>query len=117
MRIAATVLFTVLASPLLAQQASVAGTDGTNVLGSIPCAPLASAALSNCPAELLRKGNDGATLRVLMPGGKTRSLYFEGGELTSADTTDRIRGSKQGGTYFVFVGESERFEIPAQALQ
>lgn len=117
MRITATVLFTVLASPLLAQQASVAGTDGTNVLGSIPCAPLASAALSSCPAELLRKENGGATLRVLMPDGKTRSLYFDGGELTSADTTDRIRGNKQGSTYFVFVGEGERFEIPAQALQ
>ncbi len=117
MRLTALMTSILIASPALSQQASVAGTDGTNALGTIPCAPLSGMALSSCPAELLRKGDGRATLRVLMPGGRTRSLYFEGGEVTSADTTDRVRGDKQGDTYFVFVGESERFQIPARALQ
>ncbi|MEX0284330.1 MAG: hypothetical protein AB3N23_06935 [Paracoccaceae bacterium] len=105
------------AVPAVAQQASVAGTDGTNALGTIPCAPLSGVALTSCPAELVRRDDGKVSVRVLMPGGRTRLLYFEGGELTSADTTDKVRGKVQGGTYFIFVGESERFEVPANAVK
>ncbi len=116
MRLPALLTLSLLAPAAFAQSASVAGTDGTNVLGSVPCAALASAALSNCPAELLRKGDGKATVRVLMPGGRTRSLYFENAQVTSSDSTDPVRGKTAGGTKYVFVGEDERFEIPAQAF-
>lgn len=105
------------ALPAFAQTASVAGTDGTNALGSIPCSPLAGVALQSCPAELLRKGDGKATLRVLLPGGRTRSIYFEGGEAVASSGTEKVRGKEQGGTYYVFIGENERFQLPASALK
>lgn len=103
--------------PALAQQASVSATDGTNALGSIPCAAQPSAPLSECPAEYLDKGDGKATLRVLLPGGMPRTLYIEGGKIASSDNPSKLRSSKANGTYFVFIGETERFEIPATAVE
>lgn len=106
----------VMTVPAAAQQASVAGTDGTNALGSLPCANLAGQALSNCPAELLRKDDRNVTIRVLLPGGHVRYIYFEDGKASSTDSTARMTATTLGSNYVIYIDPNEVFEIPKRAV-
>jgi hypothetical protein len=105
-----------LAAPTWAQQASVAGTDGTNALGALPCAAFAGQPMSNCPAELLRKDDRNVTIRVLLPGGKVRYIYFEDGTAKSTDSTAKMTAETMGDNFVIYIDPGETFEIPKRAV-
>jgi hypothetical protein len=117
MRISTAVfLATAFASPAMASDGSVAATDGTNELGHLRCAALATASASDCAYEMLRKADGSATLRVLFPGGQVRYVYFEGGKATGTDSTDRMTAETAGDGMVIFIGAEQRIEVPAAVL-
>ncbi len=75
--IIALALFVLSASALSAQTAEVDATDGTKTLGKLPCANLQSAQVALCAYEALKQGQPDVTVRVLLPGGEIRYIYFE----------------------------------------
>ncbi|MEO1734471.1 MAG: hypothetical protein AAFR45_12730, partial [Pseudomonadota bacterium] len=62
--------------------------------------------------EYLRKGDGTSTLRVLLPGGTVRYIYFEGTTPTGTDSTDRVLPEQLGDTLLIYIGDAERFEVP-----
>ncbi len=116
-RLAPVLLIVALAGgPALAQRASVAGTDGTNALGSLPCAARSGAALASCPAELLRKDGQNVTIRVLKPGGSVRYIYFRDGKAVSSDSTSAMRSGAAGDKLVIYIDPGEVYEIPRRAV-
>jgi hypothetical protein len=117
MRITAfTLLASLLAAPALASDATVSATDGTNELGYLRCAALATASASDCPYEMLRKEDGSATLRVLFPGGQVRYVYFENGKATGTDSTDSMTAETLGDELVIYIGPEERIELPMRVL-
>lgn len=105
-----------LAAPVLAQTAEVDATDGSNTLGKLPCAVLQSADMGLCAYEALKQGETNVTLRVLLPGGAVRYIYFENGKATSSNATARMTTNQIDGATYVFIDPTERFEIPDSIL-
>lgn len=101
-----------LSSALAAQDSRIDATDGLSALGAIPCSALPNVAPTSCPFEVLRKAEGAATVRVLLPGGSIRSLYFQDGTLDGTDSTSATSVARQGQIQIVTVGENELFEIP-----
>ncbi|WP_202395835.1 hypothetical protein [Stappia sediminis] len=98
-------------------QSSDALVQGTafNATGSIPCSFGAGQPTGQCPFGVTREGNGSGVVAVTKPDGMTRSIFFQDGKATSADTSQADSGpfsaSKQGDLSIVRVGE-ERYEIP-----
>lgn len=113
---AAIAIATLSALPASANQAEVDATDGERDLGKLPCAQLAGQTVSNCPFEALRKPDGTATLRVLLPDQSVRYIYFEAGKPTGTDSTDPISTDMQGDTLLIYVGPTERFEVPSSLV-
>ncbi len=113
MRIAALAICAAIVSPSAILAQTVDGTDGTNELGKLSCAALASQPAADCPYEYLRKDDGTATLRVLLPGGSVRYIYFEDGQPTSTDSTERMQAEPFGQGTLIYIGDAERFEVPA----
>ncbi|MBL4768993.1 MAG: hypothetical protein JKY94_14985 [Rhodobacteraceae bacterium] len=117
MRLIFALTLTVFSAPaLLAQTAEVDATDGKNSLGKLPCAILESAQLSLCAYEALKQGEPKVTVRVLLPGGDVRYIYFEDGEPTSTNATSKMTSNRQDGTIYVSIDPTERYEIPESLL-
>jgi hypothetical protein len=109
-------LFVFSASALSAQTAEVDATDGKNTLGKLPCANLQSAQLVLCAYEALKQGQPDVTVRVLLPGGEIRFIYFESGKPASTNATAKMTSEHHDGTIFVFIDPYERYEIPESVL-
>ena len=107
--------FALAATPALAQEASVAGSDGANALGTVPCAAQGSA-ITKCHAELRRRDDGTATLAVLLPTGDTRRVYFKDGEVSSTDSTSRMSAQLNGDTLIIHIDPGEVIEVPAAAI-
>ncbi|MDP5220498.1 hypothetical protein Q5Y75_25250 [Ruegeria sp. 2205SS24-7] len=116
MRILALAL-TLAATQGAAQSATVSGTDGQNALGTVPCAALVDQPIADCPAELRRKYDGGATLAVQLPTGEVRRIYFENGEPTSSSSTSPMSHEVSGNLMVIFIEPNEVFEVPANAVK
>ena len=117
MRLIFALTLSVLSAPaLLAQTAEVDATDGKNSLGKLPCAVLDSAPLDLCAYEALKQGEPDVTLRVLLPGGDIRYIYFEDGKPTSTNATSKMTSNHNDGTIYVYIDPTERYEIPESLL-
>ncbi len=116
MRLTALAL-TFLSTQAFAQSATVSGTDGQNALGTVPCSAIAGQPLANCPAELRRKDDGGATLAVQLPTGDVRRVYFEAGVPTSSSSTSNLSHEQRGDIMIIFIEPNEVFEIPSAAVK
>lgn len=94
-----------------ADDAKVAGTD-FHATGEIPCAQHEGQPMAQCRFGVIRRGNGDATVRVFWPGGGERNIYFENGKVESSDSPAGIHMEKSSDLNKVFIGTTERFEIP-----
>lgn len=108
--------FALIAAPAMAQQTSLAGTDGQNALGKIPCATIAGQPLRSCHAEFRRRDDGQATLAVGMGNGDVRNIYFTNGVPDSTNSAARITYETRGDVMIIFVDPGEVYEIPTAAL-
>ena len=109
-------LATLSAPAAMAQTPEVDATDGKNSLGKLPCANMQSAQLDLCPYEALKQGETDVTVRVLLPGGEVRYIYFKDGKPASTNSTAKMTSNKSEGTIYVYIDPSERFEMPESVL-
>ncbi|AZV79036.1 hypothetical protein EBB79_14935 [Parasedimentitalea marina] len=107
---------TVLPLSGFADNANIAGTDGTRSIGHIDCAAQDGQPNSSCPVEILPKEDGSVTLRVLLPGGQVRYLYATDGKITSTDSTGSMGSKTLANSTIVHITPQERFEIPNSLL-
>ncbi len=105
-----------ISSPALAQVASVAGTDGKNALGTVPCAANAGDPLQSCNAELRRHDDGTTTLAVGLGGGQVRNIYFKDGVPESSSSTSKMSYETRGDLLVIYIDPGEVYEIPKAAL-
>jgi len=65
--------------------------------------------MRQCAFEVAREGGGNATVKVSLPSGKTRFIYFEkgkalGADLSQADGDMTFRSSKQGDVFKIQAG-------------
>ena len=96
--------------------ASITGTDGTRLLGKLPCAAEDGQSLQDCHFEALPKENGALTLRIVLPGGGVRYLYAEDGRITGTDSTADMGSSRLKKKTVVLIPPGERFEIDNRLL-
>ncbi|MGQ0444049.1 MAG: hypothetical protein ACT4O2_02710 [Beijerinckiaceae bacterium] len=94
-----------------AGDAKVAATN-FHATGQIPCARREAQPVSQCRFGVIRQGNGDATVRVFWPDGDERNIYFENGKAQSSDSEAGIYSEKTSDLNRVFIGTTERFEIP-----
>jgi hypothetical protein len=92
-----------------------AGQGKFDARGEIPCAEAKGAPMRQCAFEVAREAGGGATVKVSLPSGKTRFIFFEkgkavGADLSQADGDMRFKASKQGDVFRIEAGK-ERYEI------
>ncbi|WP_420586474.1 hypothetical protein [Ruegeria sp.] len=110
------IAFALLCSPALAQETSLAGTDGTNSLGTIPCAANAGDPLKTCHAELRHHDDGTTTLAVGLGDGEVRSIYFTDGVPNSSSSASKLTYETRGDLMVIFIDPGEVYEIPKAAL-
>ena len=103
------------ATSVMAEDASLAGTDGNSALGSVPCAA-AGSSMSKCHAEMRRRDDGTATLAVLLPTGETRRIYFKDGKASSTDSTARMSTQTREDMLVIHIDPGEVIEIPTAAV-
>jgi hypothetical protein len=101
-------------NPQSSNDALVQGTN-YNATGDIPCTMTTSQPTGSCPFGVVREGNGGGMVTVTKPDGRTRTIFFENGTATGADTSEadpgEFKAQKQGDLNIIRIGE-ERYEIP-----
>ncbi len=108
--------FVLLSFPAVAQVASVAGTDGKNALGTVPCAVNAGDPLQSCNAELRRRDDGSATLAVALGNGEVRNIYFTDGVPDSSSSPSKLSFETRGDLLIIFIEPGEVYELPKAAL-
>lgn len=92
-----------------------AGQGQFDARGEIPCAEAKGAPIRQCAFEVAREPGGSASVKVLLPSGKTRFIFFEkgkaiGADLSQADGDMTFRATKQGDVFKIKAGK-ERYEI------
>ncbi len=92
-----------------------AGQGQFDARGDIPCSEGGSR-MRQCAFEVARESGGSATVKVSLPSGKTRFIFFEKGRAISADLSQAdgdmtFRASKRGDVFKVQAGK-EHYEIP-----
>ena len=93
-----------------------AGQGQFDARGEIPCAEAKGAPMRQCAFEVARGAGGGATVKVSLPSGKTRFIFFEKGRAISADLSQAdgdmtFKATKQRDLFKIRAGR-ERYEIP-----
>ena len=91
-----------------------AGQGQFDARGEIPCSE-GGGRMRQCAFEVAREGGGSATVKVSLPSGKTRFIYFEkgkalGADLSQADGDMTFKATKQGDVFKIQAGK-ERYEI------
>jgi hypothetical protein len=91
---------------------------GTNfhATGDIPCATVEGQPMSSCHFGVVRRGNGDATVTVFLPGGAKRNIRFTNGKAVSSDSQAGITSEKSADLNRVFIGTTERYEVPDAVL-
>lgn len=84
--------------------------------GWVDCAQAHGQPLTQCGFGVARDGGGTATIVVTQPDGRTRTLFFEGGDFLSADTSQadgypKTSATKETDLFMIRVGD-ERYEVP-----
>lgn len=92
-----------------------AGQGQFDARGEIPCAEAKGAPLRQCTFEVARESGGSASVKVSLPSGKTRFIFFEkgkaiGADLSQADGDMTFKASKKGDVFHIEAGK-ERYEI------
>lgn len=85
----------------------------------IPCAAAAAQPMAQCQAGVIRNTDGTAVVKVSLPDGRTRSLFFDrsgakGSDVSAADGPD-VQGfkvEKVEDLYKIALGKKERYEVP-----
>lgn len=83
----------------------------------VPCATVEGQPTRPCEAGVIRGGAGSATVRVTLPQGGERNIYFEGGEATSSDAAGAIEVQRDGDLSRIRIGTNERYEIVDALVQ
>lgn len=93
-----------------------AGLGQFDARGQIPCAQTAGQPMGQCNFSVARDPGGTATVIVTLPDGRTRALFFDNGQATSADLSQAdgdmsFQAEKRNDLYLISAGK-ERYEIP-----
>ena len=93
-----------------------AGQGVFDATGIVPCAKGIGAPTAQCAFGVARDGGGNATVAVFRRDGLTRALFFVGGELLGADTSEadgghEVSSTREGDLLLIRVND-ERYEIP-----
>jgi hypothetical protein len=93
-----------------------AGQGRFDASGNIPCAQDRGQPMGQCWFEVAREPGGSATVKVTLPSGKTRFIFFENGKPLSADLSQAdgdmsFETSKEDDLFRIQAGH-ERYEIP-----
>ena len=91
-----------------------AGQGQFDARGDIPCSE-GGGKMRQCAFEVARESGGSATVKVVLPSGKTRFIYFEkgkalGADLSQADGDMTFKAKKEGDVFKIRTGK-ERYEI------
>ena len=85
----------------------------------IPCAAAAAQPMAQCQAGVIRNTDGTAVVKVSLPDGRTRSLFFDrsgakGSDVSAADGVEAqgFKTEKVGDLYKIALGSKERYELP-----
>ena len=97
-----------------------AGQGRFDATGKIPCAWATGQPMNQCEFGVARAGRGTATVVVTRPGGRKRTVFFEGGkaigaDLTQADGDMTFRVTKEADLFMIRAGR-ERYEIPEAVI-
>ncbi|BBE34361.1 hypothetical protein [Sphingosinicella microcystinivorans] len=99
-------------APKPSVDAVVPGTQ-FHAVTSIPCKAAPGQPTRQCKAGVIRSPGGEATVRITLPGGSERNIYFNNGNASSSDArTPKFSVTRDGDTSIVTVGAGERYEIP-----
>jgi hypothetical protein len=84
--------------------------------GNLNCAAYESQPFMSCSFQVARQGGGTATVRVLYNDGMQRTLHFRRGKIVSTDIDAEVYQEKRGDLNTVYVGSSERYELPDAIL-
>lgn len=98
-----------------------AGQGVFDTTGILPCAKGIGAPMAQCVFGVARDGGGNATVAVFQRGGLTRALFFVGGELLGADTSEadgghEVSSAREGDLLLIRVND-ERYDIPDAIVQ
>ncbi len=93
-----------------------AGQGQFDARGEIPCAEAGGQPMRQCAFEVAREPGGSATVKVSLPSGKARFIFFEKGKAISADLSQAdgdmtFKATKQSDLFKIRAGR-ERYEIP-----
>jgi len=103
------------AAPAGPSSSERAGQGKFDARGNLPCAEGKGKPMGQCPFEVAREPGGGATVKVALPSGKSRFIFFEkgkalGADLSQADGDMTFKASKKGDVFRIQAGK-ERYEI------
>ncbi len=85
----------------------------------IPCAMAAAQPMAQCQAGVIRNADGTAVVRVTLPDGRMRNLFFDrtgavGSDVSEADGADAqgFKAEKIEDLYKIALGRKERYEVP-----
>jgi hypothetical protein len=99
-------------APHTSHDANVAGTryQATAMIG---CATGVGVSPGRCEAGVMRFGGGEATVKITLPGGGKRHIYFQGTRATSSDSpAGGFSACKDGDLNIITVGGRECYEFP-----
>lgn len=103
-------------TPQKASSSERAGQGQFDARGNIPCAESKGQPMGQCKFEVARDPMGSATVKVTLPSGKTRFIFFEEGKAISADLSQAdgdmtFTSTNKADLYTIRAGH-ERYEIP-----
>ncbi|MCM8597019.1 hypothetical protein [Accumulibacter sp.] len=99
-----------------ASHAERAGQGQFDASGNIPCAESRGQPMGQCRFQVARESGGSASVKVTLPSGRTRFIFFEKGRAVSADLSQAdgdmsFKATKEADLFMIRAGQ-ERYEIP-----
>lgn len=103
-----------------ASHAERAGQGQFDASGNIPCAEEKGQPMAQCKFQVARDPGGNASVKVTLPSGRTRFIFFEKGRATGADLSQAdgdmsFKATKEADLFMIRAGH-ERYEIPEAAV-
>ena len=97
------------------------GQGAFDATGIVPCAKGIGAPMAQCTFGVARDAGGSATVAIFRSDGLSRAIFFAGGELLGADTSEadgghEVKSAREGDLYLIRIND-ERYEIPETVIQ